>query len=159
MQLPILVLGRSDQPVLLKQGDGYFDDDQAFDLIGRSAPFMPAGLGGECAFYSIYVTTTHYAPTTTLRITPRVDGAFLPPTDVILSSAPPDDGEQRVAEIGLSLPYVVGGVERLRYAPRGCWMDVTIETLRTSGIGVAARIVVDGIEVEFEQVQEGKQPV
>jgi hypothetical protein len=131
MQLPILVLGRSDQPVLLKQGDGYFDDDQAFDLIGRSAPFMPAGLGGECAFYSIYVTTTHYAPTTTLRITPRVDGAFLPPTDVILSSAPPDEGEQRVAEIGLSL----------------------------SGIGVAARIVVDGIEVEFEQVQEGKQPV
>lgn len=159
MQLPILVLGRADAPVLLKQGDGYLDDDLTFDLRGRSAPFMPAGLGGEAAFYTIYLTTTHFAPTTTLRVTPRVDGVTLPFTDVVLNTVPGAEGEQREHEIGLSLPYMVGGVERLRYAPRGNWMDVTIETVRAAGIGVGERTIIDGIEVEFEVVQEGKEPI
>lgn len=158
MQLPVLVVGHAGAPALLKHGVGYFDDDQVYDLYARSDAFMPAGSAGEVAFFSIYLTTTHYENPTVLRVTPRVDGLPLDATVVVLNIVDAE-GEQRVTEIGLSVPYVVGGVEQLRYAPRGSWMDVTIETLRGIGSGVGARQIVDGIEVEFEVVQEGKQPV
>lgn len=159
MQTPILVVGRSTIPAILKHGSSYLDDDAPYDMLGRSDPFMPAGLGGEVAFFTIYVTTTHYQAVTVLRVTPRVDGVPLDATTIVLNTAPTADGEQRVHEIGLSKAYAIAGVEKLRYAPRGSWMDVTIETLRTAGSGVGARQIVDGIECEFEVVQEGKQPV
>ena len=159
MQIPVIVVGRANLPAVLKHGVGYFDDDAVYDLLGRSDPFLPAGLGGEAAFYTIYLTTTHFVASATLRITPRIDGVPLASTLLVLNTAPGEDGEQRVSEIGVSLPYVKGGVEMLRNAPRGCWMDVTVETQRVLGFGTADRIIVDGIEVEFEVVQEGKQAV
>ena len=158
MQIPVLVVGRADVPAILRHGVGYTDDGEVYDLVGRTDPFMPAGLGGEAAFYTIYVTTTHFAAATQLRVTPRIDGIPLASTAIVLNTAPTDDGEQRTHEVGLSKPFVDGGLEKLRNAPRGSWIDVTIETTR-SAAGVAARTVVDGIEVEFETVQEGKQPV
>lgn len=159
MQLPVLVLGRSDAPVLLKHGDGYLDDDQVYDLLGRTDPYLPAGLGGEAAFFTVYLTTTHFQAVTVLRLTVRIDGVAVKTTDVVLNTAPGADGEQRVHEIDLSQPHMVAGVERLRYAPRGTWLDVTVETVRGQGLGASARQIVDGIECEFEVVQEGKQPV
>lgn len=159
MQTPVLVVGRMDAPAILKHGEGYFDDDQVYDLFCRSDPFMPAGLGGEVAFFTIYVTTTHFDPTTTLRVTPRVDGVALDPTEIVLNTAPGSDGQRMVHEIGLSKPYLVAGVEKLRYAPRGSWMDVLIESQRAEGFGIGARQIVDGIECEFEVVQEGKEPL
>lgn len=159
MQLPILVLGRSTLPAILRHGAEYFDDDQVYDFVGRSDPFLPAGLGGEAAFYTIYVTTTHFTVGSVLKITPRIDGLPLASTVLVLNTAPGDEGEQRIHEVSLSKPYVSGGLEMLRNAPRGSWIDVTIETQRVLGAGVADRLIVDGVEVEFETVQEGKQPV
>lgn len=156
MQIPVLVVGHAAIPAVLKHGDTYRDDGELYDLVGRSDPFMPAGLGGEVAFYTIYVTTTHFEAATTLRVTPRIDGVPLASTTIVLNTAPTDEGEQRVHEIGLSKPYVVGGLEMLRNAPRGSWIDVTVESQLVAGFGVAARWIVDGIEVEFETVQEGK---
>jgi hypothetical protein len=158
MLVPVLVVGRADDAALLRPGTGYDDDGVAYDLLGRSAAFMPAGLGGEAAFFTIYVTTTHYEATTVLRVTPAIDGVTLASTDIVLGTSDPA-GEQNVHEIDLSQAYTVGGVEKLRYAPRGQRLDVTIETLRGATLGVGARQIVDGIEVEFEVVQEGKQPV
>lgn len=159
MQIPVIVVGRSSLPAVLKHGVGYTDDDAVYDLVGRTDPFLPAGLGGEAAFYTIYLTTTHFAASATLRITPRIDGVPLASTLLVLNTAPGSDGEQRVTEIGISQPYIKGGLEMLRNAPRGCWMDVTIETQRGVGLGTPDRLIVDGIEVEFEVVQEGKQAV
>lgn len=159
MQIPVLVVGRSTAPALLRHGVGYSDDGEVYDLLGRSDPFLPAGLGGEAAFYTVYVTTTHFEVATVLRVTPRIDGVPLAATAIVLNTAPGPDGEQRVHEISLSKPYVDGGLEKLRYAPRGSWIDVTVETQRSVGLGVAGRVIVDGIEVEFEAVQEGKQHV
>lgn len=159
MQIPVLVVGRASAPVILKHGVGYLDDDAPYDLVGRTDPYLPAGLGGEAAFYTIYLTTTHFTASSVLRITPRIDGVPLAPTILVLDTAPGGDGEQRVHEISLSKPYVVGGLEKLRNAPRGSWIDVTIETQRSVGLGVPDRVIVDGVEVEFETVQEGKQHV
>ncbi len=159
MQIPVLVVGRATLPAILRHGVGYTDDGEVYDLVGRSDPFMPAGLGGECAFFTIYITTTHFEASSVLKVTPRIDGLPLASQTIVLNTAPGADGEQRVHEIGLSKPFIDGGLEKLRNAPRGSWIDVTIETTRSSGFGMAARQIVDGIEVEFEMVQEGKQPV
>lgn len=159
MQTPVLVLGRNDLPVLLKHGDGYLDDDQTYDLLGRTDPYMPAGLGGEAAFYTVYVSTTHFVYTVVLRVTIRIDGVGIKTTDIVLNTVPDSAGEQRQTEIDLSQAYMVLGEERLRYAPRGQSLDVTIETVRSAGIGVGGRCVIDGIECEFEVVQEGKQSI
>lgn len=158
MQLPVLVVGLTTAPAILRHGVGYLDDDQVYDLYARTDPFMPAGVGGEAAFFTLYLTTTHFDAPTILRVTPRIDGNPLDSTTLVLNTASVD-GVQRVSEIDLSVPHLVGGVERLRYAPRGGWMDVTIETLRVIGTGIGARQIVDGIEVEFETVQEGRKPV
>lgn len=159
MQIPVLVVGRATLPAILRHGVGYNDDDAVYDFLGRTDPYLPAGLGGECAFFTVYVTTTHFAASTVLRVTVRIDGVPLPATTIVLDTAPGSDGEQRVHEISLSKAYIDGGEEKLRYAPRGSWIDVTIESQRSAGLGTAARQIVDGIEVEFETVQEGKPHV
>jgi hypothetical protein len=157
MLLPVLVVGRATAPRVLKHGVGYTDDGVAYDLLGRSAPFAPAGIAGECAWFTVYVTTTHYDQTVVLRVTSRVDGVEVDQTDLVLNAgAPASRGEQQVHEIDLSQAYIDAGITRSRYAPRGVWLDVTVESVRRVGLGVGARQIVDGIEVEYEVVQEGK---
>lgn len=159
MQLPIVVLGHALVPVLLKHGVGYLDDAFPYDMIGRTDPFMPAGTAGECAWYTIYVTTTHFEVTVVLRVTPRIDGIALPSKDIVLNAVLDPSGERRITEIDLSVPHIVNTVERLRNVPRGTWCDVTVETVLGVGLGVSARQIVDGIEVEFEIVQEGRAAI
>lgn len=157
MLTPVLVLGRADTAALLRPGLGYDDDGALYDLVARTEDFMPGGLGGEAAFFTIYLTTTHYEVGTVFRITPYLDGVPLAATTLLFATVS-DGGEERVTEIDLSVPYLVGGVEALRYAPRGQRFAVAVETRRAAGSGVNERQIVDGIEIEFEVVQEGKTP-
>lgn len=161
MLTPQLVVGRGNgTPAMLTVGSGYIDDDTNYELLGRSAPWAPAGVGGEAAFYSLYVTTRHFEDDVSLFITTFIDGVALPEvTRLNLVGVLLSPGEQQVHEIGLSKPYAPAGVELLRYAPRGTWISVQIETQIVDGMGSAARQIVDGVECEFEIVQEGKQPV
>lgn len=158
MLTPQLVVGRGNgTPAMLTVGVGYIDDDTHYDLLGRSAPFAPAGPGGECAFHLLYVTTRHFEEDVSLFITTFIDGVALAEVKRInLVGVALSKGEQAVHEIGLSVPHMVAGIERLRYAPRGTWISVQVETRITLGDGTAAQQCVDGIDCEYEVVQETK---
>ncbi|MEP6990075.1 MAG: hypothetical protein ABJA80_04025 [bacterium] len=158
MITPQLVVGRGGGvPAMLAVGVGYEDDDVAYELLGRSAAWAPAGTGGECAFHSLYVTTRHFEDDVSLFVTTYIDGVPLPEVArITLVGVPLSMGEQQVHEIALSLPYAPAGVELLRYAPRGTWIIVQIETKIVDGFGTAAKQMVDGVECEYEVVQETK---
>lgn len=161
MLTPQLVVGRGNgTPAMLTVGAGYIDDDVHYDMLGRTAPWAPAGVGGEAAFHSLYVTTRHFDEDVSLFVTTFIDGVALAEvTRINLVGVPLSLGEQRVVEVGLSVPYAPAGVELLRYAPRGTWISVQIETNIVDGFGSAARQIVDGVECEYEVVQESKVPV
>jgi len=158
MLTPQLVVGRGNgTPALLKVGVGYLDDDLHYEMLGRSAPYAPAGSGGECAFFSIYLITKTFDTDVALFVTPIIDGVAMPTQRVDILGVALSKGEQRVTEIGLSKAYSPAGVEELRYAPRGTWISVQIETKILTGAGVAAKQIVDGVECEFEIVRETKE--
>lgn len=161
MLLPQLVVGRGNgTPAMLTVGAGYIDDDTHYDLLGRSAPWAPAGSGGEAIFTALYVTTRHFEQDVSLFVTTYIDGMPLAEvTRLNLVGVALSKGEQQVHEIGLSIPHMVAGVEKLRYAPRGTWISVQVETMIVDGFGSAARQCVDGIECEFEIVRESKEAV
>ncbi len=157
---PVQVVGRGGNgAVILRVGTGYLDDDAKYDLYGRSAPFAPAGMMGECAFHSLYLTTVHYDVTEEIVVTPRVDHVALLPTTITLTGVASSKGERLVHEISLYQPYIIGGIERLRYAPRGTWIDVLIETKFTINARTPARFLIDGMDVEAEIVRETKVAV
>ncbi len=157
---PVQVVGRGGNgAVILRVGTGYLDDDATYDLLGRSAPFAPAGMMGEAAFHSLYLTTVHYEEDEEIVVTPRVDHVALAPTTIELVGVPGTKGVRLVHEISLYQPYIVGGIERLRYAPRGTWIDVQVETQFTINGKTPARILIDGMDVEAEIVRETKEAV
>jgi hypothetical protein len=158
MLAPELFVGRGGTPSLLRVGVGYTDDSVEYDLLARSRRVAPAGVGGEAIFTVLYVATLHFEDDASFYITPYVDGVALEVQRLDLVGVPGSKGEAQSHEIGLSIPYISGGVERLRYAPRGTWFEVEVETRYVLSAAVAGRAVITSIEVEHEIVRESMEP-
>lgn len=158
-QRPYLILGRGGiGPILLlANGAAYTDDSTAYNASGKTNKVAPAGAGGECIFTVLYLTTTHFDVNVSLWITPYVDGVALTKQRLNLVGVPGSDGETKVNEIGLSVAHSVSAVERLRYAPRGTWFQVLVET-DAAIVGLGACIVSE-VEVEYEVVRESKEAI
>lgn len=160
MITPLLFFGRTSTPALLKVGEGYTDDGEAYEMYARSRSVAPAGEDGECMFTLLYLTTLHYDTDVSVWITPVVDGAPLPTQRLDLDGVLDSIGERQTHEVGLSLPYTVGGVERLRYAPRGTWFEVIVETkygdAEAGAAPEAAKQIVESVVVEYEVVRESR---
>lgn len=155
MLTPRLFGGAGDG--LLLAGSTYLDDGEAYDALGKSNRVAPAGTGGECIFTSLYVTVTTYASDTRLVVTPYVDGVALAAQIINVPGVASSQGEVNVFELGLSIPYVVAMVERLRYYPRGTWLQVLVNT-DSGNVALAAQLV-NSIEAEYEVVRETKVAV
>lgn len=158
-QVPRLILGRGAAvpSIMRANGAAYTDDSVVFNGSGRSNKVAPAGAGGECIFTVLYLTTTHFDVNVSLFITPYVDGVALTRQRLNLVGVPGTDGETKVNEIGLSLPHLVSAVERLRYAPRGTWFHVLVET--DAAIVALGQCIVSEVEVEHEIVRESKEAI
>lgn len=154
-----LFLGRNDGAGadLLKVGDTFQDDGEDYNGFAKSDPLAPAGLGGEAAFYTLYVPVTFDTDNTPLRVKVYLDDALLITRDFTLAN-PADPTQLRTTlEISLMQKFdntVVGYNTAGLFAPRGCWFQVSIETVFLGG---TAFVQIDGVEVEYEVVQEGKQ--
>lgn len=159
IQQPQLVLTRgAGVPSMLVPGSpDYLDDGVIYEMLARSRPYAPAGAGGEAIFTMLYLVTTHYDVSVSLFVTPYVDFAALATQQIDLIGAANPANKSTVHELALSVPYIVGGIERLRVAPRGTWFDVKVETKIAAGNPASARVVIDGGEVETEIVRESKQ--
>lgn len=160
---PILVLGKAGEPVILRVGEGYMDDDAAYEMLAKSRGVAPAGPGGECIFTLLYLTTLHYTEDVSVWITPIIDGTALETQRLDLTGVTDSTGERKTHEVGLSVPYLVGGVERLRFAPRGTWFEVQIETkygdAETGAPTTASKQIVESVELEYEVVRESMEPI
>lgn len=155
MLIPRLFMGAGDG--LLLADSTFKDDTIAYDTLGRSNRVAPAGTGGECIFTTLYVTVTTYAANTRLKVTPILDGVALAAQTINTVGVGSSQGEVQVFELGLSIGYIVAAVERLRYYPRGTWMQVLVTT-DSGNVALAAELV-NSIEVEYEVVRETKPAV
>lgn len=154
-----LIVGRgAATPSLMRtNGASYQDDSVNFNASGKSNRVAPAGAQGECIFTVLYLTTTHFDVNVSLFITPIVDGVSLTRQRLDLVGVPGTDGETKVNEIGLSIPYTPAGTELLRYAPRGTWFQVLVET--DNSLVALGACIVSEVEVEFEVVRESKEAI
>lgn len=160
IQQPELVVCRGNGvPAMLVVGSGFTDDGVAYEMVARSDPFAPAGQGGEAIFTALWITTTTYDQPVTLLVTPYIDGVALAQQRIDIPGRANPTNVQQVWELALSVPYIQGGVERLRVAPRGCVIEVEVATNIGGGMGTSARQAVDGIEVETEVVRESRAAV
>ena len=114
-------------------------------------------MGGEAAFFTLYVPITFDTDDTPIRVKVFLDDAQLIQRDFTLANAADPAQLRTVLEISLmqkfdaSVPgYNTAGL----FAPRGCWFQMSIETVFLGGTGF---VQIDGVEVEYEVVQEGKQ--
>lgn len=160
---PVLFIGRGGgEPALLRYGVGYLDDGESYEMLALSRPVAIAGPGGECMYTLLYLTTKHYDDDVSIWITPVIDGVAQPTQRIDLTGVPGTQGEQKTHEVSLAISYMVGGTERLRYAPRGTWFSVQVETKYALGeAGAAAnpaKQIVESVEVEYEVLRETLQP-
>jgi hypothetical protein len=162
MPVPRLFYGGSDGKLLSATGTSYLDDAATFDVLARTNRIAPAGPGGECAFFTLYLTTTRFDPGPDIRllVTPIVDGAALAVRELNLSgavdAAANPKGLAEVNEISLMEAYMVNDAAQLMNAPRGSAIEFLITT-------AAADVPLDLVElsvaeVEYEVVREGRLP-
>lgn len=149
--IPRVCFGRSDLAVLLMAHRTYQDDGQNYDIFFRNNPYPPAGVGGEAAFYVLYLRLS-FEVATPIVITPIIDDTRLPAVPYALVPGA-DPRTHTVVEMSLMQP-IPGHPTRGKFAPRGCWFQVEIAS---DFPGAAAFVQVDAIEVEIEVVQEGKR--
>lgn len=158
IQQPQLVLCRGGgTPAMLTVGGTYEDDGEVYEMIARARPFAPGGQAGEAIFTTLWITTTTFDDDVSLFVTPFVDFEPLETQRIDIPGAANPNNEQTVHELALSVPYMHGGVEQFRNAPRGAFIDVRVETKIGTVAGSSARQIVDGFEVECEIVKESRQ--
>lgn len=150
IQQPVLVLCRAGVPSMLKVGGSYLDDSVIYEMLSRDRPFAPAGEAGEAIFRALYLTTTHFAANVSLYVTPYVDFVALATQRLDLVGAANTENITTEHELFLSVPMLIGGVEKGRMCPRGRWIDVKIETKIGTLLGSSARQIVDSCVVEYD---------
>lgn len=155
---PRLFFGTRAGAALLEAGVGLDDNGEVFSVRARTNRVAPLGSTGECIFTRLFFTVVHHSPVS-FQLTPIIDGRAYATQEVTLDGTAPPDGpfteDTRLVdevEIGLSEPYLVGGVERLRQSPRGTWIEVQL----TADDETYLRV--DHMEVEYARVRARARP-
>lgn len=145
---------------LLRYDEGPDDGGSPFAVVIQTTPLAPAGIGGEAVFDLLHVAITHsLEDEATVRIVPIVS-QFDPtrrfrtvsektPIDIALNASP--GGRTQVTlKLGLSEPYLRGGVERFRTALRGEWIAFRITT---PGALPAGDLIFDRLAIEATPIR------
>lgn len=139
---------------VLRGAVGTDDNGTAVAVRLETNEVAPAGAGGECLWINAYVAFSRLnASDWTFTLTPIIDGVELDPVSVTLAGVMAPVTE--VLEVSLSQPYVVGGVERSRYHPRGAWCKVRFSSTDAPDQDV----IFEGVEIEHEVVTESVEAI
>jgi hypothetical protein len=152
MATPKLFFGTRNANAMLEVGRGYLDRGEDYALSAKTNKYAPAGAGGECIFTSLWAVFT-FTATMVVYVTPIVDEVALERQTVNLVQNALYTRHSEIVELGLSVPITVAAVERGRVSPRGTWFQALVETE-----DVEVQLIVDGLEVEYEVVREGRMP-
>lgn len=149
---------------MLTLGGGYQDDGTNYASFLRTRPFFPAGQGGECIFTNVYLTLTGYDVAVGFGVKVYIDGVAIGigvegntvgyQKVAFAGGVANPVHKPRVHELSLLQPYPPWpAAEQFRVAPRGSSIAVELSTIIG---GAYNKIVVDGIEAEYEVVRESK---
>lgn len=142
-------------------GSGLYRGAQGTDDAGtpilvrfQTNEVAPAGAGGECLFEYVELAITRFnAVDWSFTVTPIIDGVELVGEEVTLVGVP--DPVTELVEVSFSQPYMVEGVERSRYTPRGAWCALLI----TATSAPDRDVFMDGATLEFEIVVESEEEI
>lgn len=122
------------------------DDEFPVNSCLVSRELIPAGVGGECLFQKLYVTTT-FTTQAEMQVTPILDGKVLTEETRIISLIPGGGGRTVDRfEVDLSRNYESATAERFRYGMRGTYFQVKICVVDISGTG---RVEIDGVSLKY----------
>jgi hypothetical protein len=161
MAKPRLYFGLRGAAALVEGGVGFRDNGVAYNLLAKTARLAPGGPAGECIFTALYLTVVHFA-NVAFTVTPIIDEVAQPSQELQFIGLDPLGGpfteahrKVETVELGLSVPYVYGGIEQLRTYPRGTWIEVLVQT----ALGIPTFLRIDELEVEHEVVVAPARPV
>ena len=145
-------LGVDDQ---LAEGGQEGSDDLGTDieLVAKTNEYQPDGMGGEAIWTNLYVALRRSNDADlTLRFQPFVDGEGEDSIDVTLSSVA--SPTRQLLEIGLASYYPSAADPQIANSLRGYTFSLEV---RTVGTIPAGRLIIDGIELEWELAGEDRE--
>lgn len=151
MSAPKLFFGTRGSTAFMEVDRGYKDRGVQYQMYAKTNRYAPAGPSGECIFPSLFAIVT-FTESMYLYLTPYLDGVALGTKLIHMVANATSSRQTRTFEMGLSVPVVVNGVERLEQAPRGTWFQVLVETHFNDINDIANQLIVEGLEVEYEVV-------
>jgi hypothetical protein len=157
MASPKLFFGTRRTNAMLQVGRGYLDRGLEYDFDAKTNRYAPGGSAGECIFISLYAVVT-FTASMVFSLMPIVDGVELEAQTITLVQNATATRQTRVFELGLSVPVLIGGVERARVSPRGTWFQIRAATGFVVSGDPANQLVVDGLTLEYLVVRESQQP-
>lgn len=154
MTIPTLLYGRRDDGMVVEAERGWDDAGATYNMRVRTGRIAPAGVRGEAIFFVLYVATIH-TTAAHLVLTPIIDNVAQAERRLALAAA--SEEVHLVHEVSLSVPLLINGQERGRQSPRGTWIEVLVTTEYDDVTVPAATQVVEGIELEYDTVREGRR--
>lgn len=153
-----------DGPPIWTLGAGADDDGDPFEIFGRSNWIQPALGGGTCVFFDAFVTLT-WTMGCTLRFKPVVDQdadsttwengtCEVVTSDIELTESVDGQRITQTFRIPLAVALLKGATEQTRNNLIGTRMQLTIASV--DGLG-AGDFIMDGCEIEYEQIVDQKQ--
>jgi hypothetical protein len=144
MTAPAVLFGAYATAALALPEAGAGDGATPVTLRVRSNRLAPEGAGGDHSFEAVILTLRHQAAqSVTLRV--FVDDV-LQQTSVLTLAAQPAV-RARTLEVRLSVPVLLGGVDRARVRPRGAWVQVEVESTGTQPLAI------DGCDIQYTAVR------
>lgn len=160
LQLPVRdvkvfwYLGIDD--ALAQGGQGNLDLTDAIEFVATTNAYAPAGIGGEAIFVALRIALFRdNDEDMELDIIPVVDG--VEGEEIVLSLPGVAAPARSIHELHLVKYYPSSADPQIVNSPRGQWIQVDVRSVAPpESVGrVDGRVVIEGLELEYEVVREG----
>lgn len=143
---------------LARGSSGNLDLGEAVEFVALTNAYAPAGIGGEAIFVNLRLSLFRdNATDMVLDVVPIIDGIE---QDLIELDLPGVAAPARsIHELGLASYFPSALDPQISTALRGTWFQAEIRSPGPpESVGVVdGRFVFEGLELEFEVVEEGRQ--
>lgn len=147
-------LGVDDQ--LAQGGQGNLDLDDAVEFVATTNAYAPAGIGGEAIFVALRIALFRdNDDDMQLDIVPVIDGEE--GEEITLSLPGVAAPARSIHELALVKHYPSAADPQISLSPRGQWFQADVRSVAPpESVGRAdGRLVIEGLELEYEIVREG----
>lgn len=143
---------------LAEGGQGQTDLGTAIEFVALSNDYAPAGIGGECIFTDLRIAIFRdNSADVILEVTPLVDGEAYATIDLTLPGV--SSPARSIHELALVHVWPSESNPLTSQALRGTWFQLELRTLADpESVDIySGRVVIEGIELEWDPVLEGRK--